>query len=624
MVVRNTDSGDTCLPMSPKSALLALFGVMLVGALLGVVRPLASLSVPMIGVLVVVLAWIVYQYLEPIRLMRRHAILSHVMPETSRLRRFLWKGHLLRIALAFGAVSASFLAVALSASFSSIEWGVLLGGLPVFALTAVSVYRRVAQDVVSEYRFAFTLRFASRIHLTLMVAVLVLIQVFFLGVPVTAHESTIDLLNNTWREESTSAADPSIGWLLGAGVAIDRGVWHLIQISAPGEGAGWLIYLIACVALLIWKALSLACVWMVFLGVIALVHAQQHAGWRVLGNGPTAVAFSLVLFVMFVAYVALTQINVGTWIQTAQEEGAIPRECETVPASLREAGAEQARAALSERYQYVNEQIAVLIAHGVREAYEAAEAGVDRFLDWNFSLGGQYQQLLFMGRSVLPDAVGFERFVAGKIDEFVNAEIGPAIESVRDGLSVTLDDTFSEVFRAQAALVQHLVGEMDCLDPPSPDYSFEEFMHKNLVGAGSGAGILAARIGSGLGARVVGRSAVKRTFGAVFSRLASKVALSSGAGSAGAVCGPFAPVCIPALALGAWLGTDLIITSIDEALNREQMKAEMMSVLAADREELERALTEYYQQFAANIFVTVEDWQNERFNIYRDGVRGRD
>jgi hypothetical protein len=57
---------------------------------------------------------------------------------------------------------------------------------------------------------------------------------------------------------------------------------------------------------------------------------------------------------------------------------------------------------------------------------------------------------------------------------------------------------------------------------------------------------------------------------------------------------------------------------VDESLNREQMRADMMAVLAEDRAAVRADLKDAYARAARQVFADIEDYQQRRFNINRD------
>ena len=166
--------------------------------------------------------------------------------------------------------------------------------------------------------------------------------------------------------------------------------------------------------------------------------------------------------------------------------------------------------------------------------------------------------------------------------------------------------------------MSQLLASADCLTLPQPTLALGDYMNKSLVGAGSGAGILAARASMRMGSRVVSRTATKRVVSGGFARLTGRLASTAAASSTGALCGPLVFICAPALAAATWVGTDLLINEVDESLNREQMKADMIAVLAEDQAAVRRQLKDAYARAAQQMFADIEVYQQRRFNINRD------
>jgi hypothetical protein len=176
------------------------------------------------------------------------------------------------------------------------------------------------------------------------------------------------------------------------------------------------------------------------------------------------------------------------------------------------------------------------------------------------------------------------------------------------------------LYAQQATVLESLAGSASCLNLAPPGLSLNEYMSKSPVGAGSGAGILAARASMRVGSRVVSRTASRRVVSSAFARLTGRAATSAAAGSTGVLCGPLVWVCAPALAAGAWVATDLAINEIDQAMNREDMRQDMLAVLNEEREQLRQQLVDHYALALGQVADEIERYQDQRFNILRDGV----
>jgi hypothetical protein len=118
---------------------------------------------------------------------------------------------------------------------------------------------------------------------------------------------------------------------------------------------------------------------------------------------------------------------------------------------------------------------------------------------------------------------------------------------------------------------------------------------------------------------MVGRSALKRVIAGVTTRAATRTASTIKGGLIGLACGPVAPVCIVAIASAAWIGTDLLINAADEALNRDDMRADMLGVRSQQKDALNHDLVAAHLDASQAAFDEMQQYQAARFNVYRDG-----
>lgn len=576
--------------------------------------PLPQMHPVALPAVLVGLGWLAFQYLASVGLIRRHAFLSHVTREGSRFRQLFWRASLLRFRLSIAALLTALLALLLTARLETYEWSVIGLSILSFMLLLGPVSRRCARQFVPRYRFALALRGTWWLNLALVATALAAYQVFWVEVPATHHASLAEVAELAFRAEAARAEIPQVGWLLGLNAAATEAIWHLMQVASPAaQGNRWL-YILACGLVLAWNALKLGAVWLLLLGVLSIAHRSATARGGVepaLSEGYGASVLLLLLSGVLAGLLAAQLKPEGSWLP--------------VPAAqLDPCAREQQRAARQARGELAVEQaeflagVDAIVAARVDEAYALAEQGVDRFLDWNFSLTGQYQQLYFLAAS-LTGPPSFAQQVGEKIDEHVLAGLAPALEALAGDMEAELAHSIAAVYRRHDAFLDGLLAEMQCVDQARPTIAFDQYMHKSLVGAGAGAGIIAARLGSRLGSKVVSRTAVKRALSATAARFSSKAATAGQAGSTGALCGPLAPACIPAIGVATWLAVDLLINAVDEALNREQMRAEMLAVLAQEKESLRQSLGAQYAAAASAVFGELEAYQQARFNVARAG-----
>lgn len=612
-----------------KTGLFALAGVLLV---LAVIRyyPLAAMNVSGLLVVVLALSWLAFHYLASIHLMRRHAMLSHVTSENSVLRRLFWDSWLQRLLLALLALSSTLIALTLTSSLNDTEWLAIVASLPVFLLIYFFCNRLFGKELAPRYQQAVLFRISHRCTLLIMALVLMGIQFYWLEVADTRHLALTTVVQSAYQTQRDAAALPVVGTLLGLSELANSAMWHVLQAASVSSEVINPLKVIAWLAFLLVNALKLGAIWTLLLGVVTLVVNRRSREQMTLGSSLFSRAFSVTMIVLLLIYLALTQINIGNYLQPREAEVVSGRPlvappaqdpCSNVNADRQQAQQQElvaeARQALTVQQQQLQTRIHQRIDASVERAFVPAYAGVENFLDWNFSLRGQYTQLAFMGRSAVGET-SFADYIGEQIDSRVGVVVQPGLAEVNDEIAEEFTAGVQQVYQLQGELMGRLAERAQCLSLPSPNLSLGDYMDKSLVGAGSGAGVLAARASMRMGSRVVSRTATKRVISGSFARLTGRVASSAAAGSTGALCGPLVFVCAPALAAATWIGTDLLINEADEAMNREQMHADMLLVLEEDKEAVKSGLKRAYDTALAQAAADIQEYQDRRFNINRD------
>lgn len=587
--------------------------------------PLSQMNYSGLIVVVVLLGWLAYQFLAPLRLVRRRALLDHLTTADSALRRWLWNSALSKIFWSVQALVTGLLVLLFTARMTGPEWWVMFAGALLYPWLLPWAARFVERQVKPEYSLTLQVRAAYWMILLPVIVAVMAVQWIWGDVADTRSLPLLGVVSQAFRTSMDTAAVPFTGWLLGLSAALDQGVWHLMQLasSAPEASAGlkaaaWLVFLLI-------NALKVAMLWAVLSGVahLLLVTAAGKSGGALLGDSSFARSFNISMLGLFAGYLALTQINVGSLLVPVRERVVSPL-AQLDPCRSRATTEQQqilvaSQQALTRQQQALVSRMEESIDQRLDTVFTLAEAGVDSFLDWNFSLRGQYTQLLFMGTSAIGEQ-SFAEYISGRMDDFVAESAAPALAGMYTQLQEEFEQDAQTLYLTQAAQLENMISEASCLELPAPQIALAEFANKSAVGAGSGAGVLAARAGMRVGSRAVGRSAGSRVLAGTFARFSSRLGASSVAGATGTFCGPFVVVCAPVLAAGAWLATDLAINEVDEAWNRERMRQEMLDVLAEEKLQWKQNLTDQYGIMLAQVAADLKAYQMQRFNIQRDGL----
>lgn len=586
------------------------------------------------------LGWLAYRYLLPVQMIKRRALLDHVTTESSMIRRILWNSSLVKLVLAVSSVIAALFVLVMMTGLHLFEWYVLFGSVLSFLALYILCDKVFGPQLNAEHRFHFTLRIANRSNLAVMTVVLVVVQIVWLEMDDTRYLSVSEVFQNAYTQHSASAAVGEAGWFIGLNAAVSDSLWHLMQLTSHTDSS-MPTRLLAWLAFLIFNAIKLGAVWTILLGIPSLLYAllrqdsNHDAQSRRRSMLSKMIAASVILG--FGAYLVSTRVNVAPFVDSMsarlhQTLGIDP--CRRQAPIEQKELARQANQALTDQQKQLMAHMELEIDRHIDHAFARAEPGVDSFLDWNFSLKGQYTQLLFLSRSMVGER-SFAEHIGARMDSHIDGALGPGLGRINDRLNLAFDDGMQQIFVKHEAYLEELVQRADCATPAKPDLPLTDYVNKSLVGTGlavgPAAGVLAVRAGAravrpaarvtaGTGSRVAARPTSKRVISRMFGRLTARAAAGTASGTAGAVCGPFVLACGSAFAVATWIGMDLAINEIDEVFNRQQMRKDMLEVLNEQKISIKAQLKEQYQHAASLAFDAVEDYQNQTFNIRRDAL----
>ncbi|MEX0870254.1 MAG: hypothetical protein WDZ65_00475, partial [Aquisalimonadaceae bacterium] len=252
------------------------------------------------------------------------------------------------------------------------------------------------------------------------------------------------------------------------------------------------------------------------------------------------------------------------------------------------------------------------LRRGLDDLFTDLSARLPAFADWYYSLSGDYARLsmLVLEKANLVDG-GYEARKAQEI-VFDGADFDDRLEilrlqtdsrlstqatATREGWLMDMLEALSGDRQPVAPLDSSTVTSMDALLSDLSGYDSPEFVARISastvagVGVGAGAGMLLSRAISRRAAAASSRAVVAR--GA--ARGAARAAAAAGGGAA--VCAPSGPValgCAIIAGTAVWVGSDLLLLHVDEALNRKELTATMQLRLDELRQELEHNLLTAY------------------------------
>ena len=213
----------------------------------------------------------------------------------------------------------------------------------------------------------------------------------------------------------------------------------------------------------------------------------------------------------------------------------------------------------------------------VDELFVSIEKNVDTYLDFHYSVYGEYSELLSLAANDLTKDIQNKLFGAefnqvfedkiNKINLSYKKKIEDHIQLIND---IGIEGVDKDLNNAS---LEYMINDIE---------NFRNVIlgKSLLVGTATG-----TKVALAISARIAAKSLTKATT-KVALKTASKVSTSGTAAAAGLWCGPLFWVCSPVAATTAWFATDAVVASADEMLNRDDFKNEIMSSLNESKNEI--------------------------------------
>jgi hypothetical protein len=558
-------------------------------------------------VVAVAIAWPIWRYASEYALFRRRAVLASVSLRHSAVRRWLWRGHVAGVLHGFSAMLWAALLLAFGALLSPLQWLLLAADTLAFAALVPVVRRRLATDVHATHLSMVARRWPLRFgNVALLALGFFVIDVFIAGAPDTRGLAWYAVAENAFAAYAGRSACAIAGVLIGVANVVDVLTWHAAQVLIPGlprtdlRVAAWSMALLQG-GVVAWAFTSL------LLGASALIEEaifrpeRGDARWQSPGDFGVAV---LAIGVAFVVLAAMLRDAGPRMPKGVRDVVVRMNPCRSEAIALRamqpalRADIDRARLdATTQADREVDSAVTALFAH--------AEEQVDGYLDWYFSLLGEYQRL---GAAIsgnlakrmqdeLERRIVVELRVEEALEEVSRRVAGDSIAHF-EALVGKLGDTLERTERARPCLPE-IVDRVALRDLDRDRFRASVAAGSGLAAA-VGVRVLAARAASAMAARLATRQgfrAATSVAGKVASRRAGTMTLATAAATACAPGGPLAALCALAAGAVSWLAVDYGLIKIDEIRFRDQMRAEIVEAvrdverqLAADLKVRQHAL----------------------------------
>lgn len=580
--------------------------------------------------LLALISWPIWRYRVEYLLFRRRLVLAGVALPESRIRAWLWRGNVTKGIQVIVSLFLAWVLLALVSQLSPQHWYVLTADAVFLALIAGPVARRLTAEINPGHRGAV----ARRWPLFLINSVVLTAAIMTLDYTVVG---AVDTRHMDWHQVAEQAFTKIIGeadcvlWGVSAGglAAVEALSWHGSTLVIPNlpdataRAIAWSFFLLRA-GTVAWLFTAL------LLGVSVLLENRKTTREGRTSGSTISRAFFVTIIVLALPYFyAAMKLNEIDYSVLEKGVGSVARLID--PCKPDEASRERLLAKLDGKVEQQRKQAVQDIDTGLDSGLEGifmdVEEGVDSYLDWYFTVIGEYQRL---AAAFTEDVTAVMR---DQLEEhlFVHSDFDNRLQQ----LDRTVEQASAERF---TAVVPHIHAEVDnspCgvgkVDvAPLMDLDHDKFHASAAATTGVAAGILASKaLAKKTTAAVVGKVAAKKSFqagAAVATKTLAKKGTSSllAAGVGTTVCAPTGPVailCGVTAGLVTWLTVDKVLIELDEVINREEMRQDILKVLADQKVELGMELKEKHYAQADHMAVQVNTAVEKMFVPSRDGVK---
>jgi hypothetical protein len=598
-------------PSVRRALTLGLAGLAAIGALKLATLGLAWLDCAWLAPLIAGLAWPLWAYRSEQTMFVRRLLLAGATTETARLRRWLWQGTAVQ---SLGVITALFWAglMLLAASqLTALQWAILAADVVLLAALSQALRKLLGREVAPEFIDTVARRWPVLLADTLLLTLAFVAHDYHLGFADTRALSWSELVSWTLQSRQPDAACPTAAAWLGVSALADQLPRHAAMLFLPGVD-DLQLKLLAWVLLLGVTGFGAYLFTRYLLGVHALLDGWSPRAAPAAASAPrdqvflwTALAALSVLVLLSAMGLRLDATALG---QGATQLARIANPCVRSGDQARAVQA-QAQGRLDAASREAVDAAMLKVDAGLDRAFAAAEIGIDAYLDWYFSFVGNYARL---GALVIPDLArhmreqftakvftgsGFEQQVAltgSDADGQLLERIAQAAQSAGQG--------FAQELKLQPCLLEGL--RPDALPGLERDKLRVAMSAAIALPLSRAVLPLALRAGEAVLARAAARQTVRAAAsaaGAKAGQRGASVLLSASA--AGAVCapgGPLALACAAVAGAATWLGVDMALMAIDEALFRQSLRADLLEDLQAQRQHLRNELRSKLEQAAAD------------------------
>jgi hypothetical protein len=572
-------------------SLWLLFAVAVLFVITRIIRPAPCWG---LFLLVSLVSWPIWRYRIEYLLFRRRLVLDGVMQSASRVRRLLWTGNITKGFQVVVSMCLAWLLLTLVFQLSRQHWWLLTADAVFLALIYIPVTRGLSATINTHHLGAVVRRWPLfLVNGLVLTAVFMLLDFAVVGAPDTRQLAWNTLAEQIYLTNYSDAGCVLWGVSAGAMAVVEALAWHGSQLVIPNlpdmsaRIIAWSFFLLRA-ATVAWLFTAM------LLGICVVLEKRLLKGHGHKGGSTVSRAFFITIILLALPFF-YAAIIFEPPVFPGADEPVFP--CEQDVAQREQLHARLDGDVEAERQQ-AQQTVAEEVTRELDVLFDDIEQGVDGYLDWYFTVIGEYERLAAVFTADVAHTMREQLEKHLFTDSDFDAQLGMLdreLEQMTTGRFALL----APQLRQELANVSCAVGDVTLL--PVSELNHDTLRASVAATSGVGAGIVASKaLASKTTAAVVGKVAAKKTFqtGAALAtktlaKKGSSTLLSAGVGTA--LCAPTGPVailCGVTAGLVTWFTVDKVLIELDEVLNREEMHADILMVLDEQKALLGEQLTE--------------------------------
>ncbi|MEA2079207.1 MAG: hypothetical protein U9P00_04995 [Pseudomonadota bacterium] len=612
------------------TALRILSMVLAAGALLFFARAVTQAPCWGFFILIGLISWPVWQYRTEYLLLRRRLVLSAVARPQSRIRAWLWRGRISKAVQVVVSMSLAWVLLALVSQLSPQHWMVFAADAIFLALIIAPISRRLAGAITARHLSTVARHWPLfLINGVVLTGAIMTLDFFLVGAADSRHMAWHQVAVQAFTKINSEAGCVLWGVSAGGLGAIEALSWHISELVIPNlpdltaKLIAWSFFLL--------RAATVACLFTVLLlGVSVLLEKREARRQGHTRESPIGRAFLLTIIVLalpfFYAAIKLSALDPAVFEQGVEDAAGLINPCKPNQAARERLVARLDKQVDGERRKAMH-HVDSSVDAGLERLFSDVEKGVDSYLDWYFSVFGEYQRLA----AVLTEDLA--AILRDKLEEHLFAQSDFDTQLVRLDREVEHDS--AERFAAMAPQLSAELDKASCdiggfVLAPLTELDRDTLRASAAATGGVGTGIVVSKaLANKTAAAVAGKLAAKKslqTGAALTSKTLAKKGSSSllSAGLGTALCAPSGPVailCGVTAGLVTWLTVDKVLVELDDALNREDMRADLLDALAGEKAALGEQLKQKHYTRVDAMAARVNDAVQGTFVPYNDGIQ---